>query len=186
MRPLHDCPARPAHEISPVARRRCVHTSHPCAPGARVSPKNHPSGRSTCPIRARSPGRTALAPCPGARTLPIRPSSTLSPCSLTDIQRRTRQTPDCRMTTTQPSGRSRECGDAPGACARALLPTASPIALPPRVLPPPVVRRVVIPSRSCAYPVLSIAPVHSGRLNASTALRDIGTSRLTCTHTGIV
>ena len=116
----------------------------------------------------------------GARALLVRPSTTLSSCSLTDIQRRTRQTPDCRMTTTQISGRSRVCGDAPGACARATLPTVLPIAL-----PPPVVSRVVIPSRGCAYPVLSIAPAYSGRLNASTALRDIGTSRLTCTHTGI-
>ena len=121
----------------------------------------------------------------GARALLVRPSTTLSSCSLTDIQRRTRQTPDCRMTTTQISGRSRVCGDAPGACARATLPTALQIALPPRVLPPPVVSRVVIPSRGCAYPVLSIALAHSGRLIVSTALREYGTSRHTCGHTGI-
>ena len=73
-------------------------------------------------------------------------------------------------------------------CMRAChpLPTALLIALPLRVLPPPVVSRVVIPSRGCAYPVLSIAPAYSGRLNIGTALRDIGTSRLTCSHTGIV
>ena len=38
---------------------------------------------------------------------------------------------------------------------------------------PPVVSRVVIPSRGCAYPVLSIAPAYSGRLNASTASCEI-------------
>ena len=121
----------------------------------------------------------------GARALLVRPSTTLSSCSLTDVLRRTRQTPDCRMTTTQLRGRSRVCGDAPGACAHATLPTALPIALPLRVLPPPVVSRVVIPSRGCAYPVLSIALAHSGRLNVSTALREYGTSRHTCGHTGI-
>ena len=122
----------------------------------------------------------------GARALLVWPSTTLPSCSLTNLLRRTRLTPDRRrdhrpvMWEEPPLS-----GDAPGARVRATQPTASPIALPPRVLPPPVVRRVVIPSRGCAYPVLSITLAHSGRLIASTALRDTGTSRLTCTHTGI-
>ena len=122
----------------------------------------------------------------GARALLVWPSTTFPSCSLTNLLRRTRLTPDRRrdhrpvMWEEPPLS-----GDAPGARVRATQPTASPIALPPRVLPPPVVRRVVIPSRGCAYPVLSIALAHSGRLNVSTALREYGTSRHTCGHTGI-
>ena len=50
---------------------------------------------------------------------------------------------------------------------------------------PPVVSRVVIPSRSCRTP-FSPSPVHSGRHYVSTALRELGISRHTCGHTGIV
>eukprot|EP00966_Prymnesium_polylepis_P214556 4968748-Prymnesium_polylepis.1 len=44
---------------------------------------------------------------------------------------------------------------------------------------PPVISRVVIPSRSCRT-LFSPSPVHSGRHYVSTALRELGTSRRTC------
>jgi len=108
-------------------------TPHRGPPRPSVHQLLHPPGpnvrrSSTC---ARAQMRDILN---GARALLVRPSTTLASCSLTDIQRRTRQTPDCRMTTTQLSGRSRVRGDAPG-CMRACLPCRQrlPIALPPRV-----------------------------------------------------
>eukprot|EP00966_Prymnesium_polylepis_P265722 6138754-Prymnesium_polylepis.1 len=47
------------------------------------------------------PHRTGSTHTGAARTLPERPLSPFPSCSLTDTQRRTRQTPDRRMTTTQ-------------------------------------------------------------------------------------